>query len=56
MLKYTGFKIELFKDISIFDYVNDSIFGVYVLLLKIFQMIKMESLVLVIFAAYIHML
>ena len=27
MLKYTGVKIELFKDISIFDYVNDSIFG-----------------------------
>ena len=27
MLKYTGIKIELFKDISIFDYVNDSIFG-----------------------------
>ena len=27
MLKYTGFKIESFKDISIFDYVNDSIFG-----------------------------
>ena len=26
MLKYTGVKIELFKDISIFDYVNDSIF------------------------------
>ena len=27
MLKYTGVKIELFKDISIFDYVNPSIFG-----------------------------
>ena len=27
MLKYTRVKIELFKDISIFDYVNDSIFG-----------------------------
>ena len=27
MLKYTGVKIELFKDILIFDYVNDSIFG-----------------------------
>ena len=27
MLKYTGVKIELVKDISIFDYVNDSIFG-----------------------------
>ena len=27
MLKYTGVKIELFKDISIFDHVNDSIFG-----------------------------
>ena len=27
MLKYTGVKIELFKDISIFDYVNESIFG-----------------------------
>ena len=27
MLKYTSVKIELFKDISIFDYVNDSIFG-----------------------------
>ena len=27
MLKYTEVKIELFKDISIFDYVNSSIFG-----------------------------
>ena len=27
MSKYTGVKIELIKDISIFDYVNDSIFG-----------------------------
>ena len=27
MLKYTKVKIELFKDISIFDYVNDSILG-----------------------------
>ena len=27
MLKYTGVKIELIRDISIFDYVNDSIFG-----------------------------
>ena len=27
MLKYTGIKIELIKDISIFDYVNSSIFG-----------------------------
>ena len=27
MLKYTGVKIELFKDISIFDYVNTSILG-----------------------------
>ena len=27
MLKYTGVKIELFKDISIFDYVNLSILG-----------------------------
>ena len=27
MLKYTGIKIELIKDISIFDYVNDSILG-----------------------------
>ena len=27
MLEYTGVKIELFKDISIFDYVNDLIFG-----------------------------
>ena len=27
MLKYTGVKIEMFKDVSIFDYVNDSIFG-----------------------------
>ena len=27
MLKYTVVKIELIKDISIFDYVNDSIFG-----------------------------
>ena len=27
MLKYNGFKIELIRDISIFDYVNSSIFG-----------------------------
>ena len=27
MSKYTGVKIELIEDISIFDYVNDSIFG-----------------------------
>ena len=27
MLRYTGVKIELFKDILIFDYVNESIFG-----------------------------
>ena len=27
MLKYTGVRIELNKDILIFDYVNDSIFG-----------------------------
>ena len=27
MLKYTGVRIELFKDISIFDYVNSSILG-----------------------------
>ena len=27
MLKYTGFKIELIRDISIFDYVNSSILG-----------------------------
>ena len=27
MLKYTEVKIELIRDISIFDYVNDSIFG-----------------------------
>ena len=27
MLKYTGVRIELIKDILIFDYVNDSIFG-----------------------------
>ena len=27
MLKYTGVKIELIRDISIFDYVNDSILG-----------------------------
>ena len=27
MLKYTGVKIELIRDISIFDYVNDIIFG-----------------------------
>ena len=27
MLKYTGVKIELIRDISIFDYVNSSIFG-----------------------------
>ena len=27
MLKYTGVKIELIKDISIFDYVNSSILG-----------------------------
>ena len=27
MLKYTGVKIELFKDISIFDYVNSSLLG-----------------------------
>ena len=27
MLKYTGVKIELIKDISIFDYVNSSIVG-----------------------------
>ena len=27
MLKYTRVKIELFKDISIFNYVNDNIFG-----------------------------
>ena len=27
MLKYTGVKTELFKDISIFDYINDSTFG-----------------------------
>ena len=27
MLKYTGVKIELIRDISIFDYVNSSILG-----------------------------
>ena len=27
MLKYTGAKIELIRDISIFDYVNSSILG-----------------------------
>ena len=27
MLKYTKVKIELIRDISIFDYVNSSIFG-----------------------------
>ena len=27
MLKYTGVRVKLFKDISIFDYVNDSILG-----------------------------
>ena len=27
MLKYTGVRTELIKDILIFDYVNDSIFG-----------------------------
>ena len=27
MLKYTGVKIELFEDISIFDYVKSSILG-----------------------------
>ena len=27
MLKYTGVKIELFKDITMFDYTNDSIMG-----------------------------
>ena len=35
MLKYTGIKIELIKDISIFDYVNSSILGGFALLLKI---------------------
>ena len=27
MLKYTGIKIELFKDITMFDYTNKSILG-----------------------------
>ena len=27
MLKYTGIKIELIRDINIFDYVNSSILG-----------------------------
>ena len=49
MLKYTGIKIELIRDISIFDYVNSSIFLVeFVYLVKIFQMIKMVLFLVVI--------
>ena len=31
MLKYTGVKIQLFKDITMFDYTDKSIMGGYVL-------------------------
>ena len=54
MLKYTEVKIELIRDISIFDYVNSSILGEYVLLLKILQMIKMVLFHLVILLVYTH--
>ena len=56
MLKYTGVKIELIKDINIFDLVNSSILGEFVLHLKIFQMIKMMLFLVVILLVYIHIL
>ena len=43
ILKYTKVKIELFKDITMFDYVDSSVLGVYVLHLKTLQIMKMEN-------------
>ena len=55
MIKYTGIKIELIRDISIFDYVNSSIWVEFVLLVKILKTIKMVLFHLVILLVYIHM-
>ena len=56
MLKYTGVKIQLFKDITIFDYV-DALWVVYVLQLKILQMMIMIDQIfqVAIFVVCIHM-
>ena len=54
MLKYTEVKIELIRDISIFDYVNLSIWVEFVLLVKILQMIKTLLFHLAILLVYIH--
>ena len=56
MLKYTGVKIELIRDISIFDYVNDSILGGICIASKILQMIKMVLFLVVMFVHCIHIL
>ena len=58
MLKYTKVKIELFKDITMFDYVDSSMLGVYVLHLKIFQIMTIinQPYQVVMFVHYIHIL
>ena len=58
MLKYTGGKIQLFKDITMFDFINSSIMGVCVLQVKILLMIIMKNQLyqVVIFAVCILML
>ena len=55
MLKHTGVKIELIRDISIFDYVNSSISGGICIASSNIQMIKMELFHLAIFVVCIHM-
>ena len=56
MLKYAGVKIELIRDISIFEYVNSSILGGICIASQNIADIKMVLFHLVILLAYIHIL
>ena len=55
MLKYTGVKIKFIRDISIFDYVNDSIFGGICIASQNIENDKNVLFHLVILLVYIHM-
>ena len=55
MLKYTGVKIELIRDISIFDFVNSSILGGVCIASQNISNDKDGVISLVILLVYIHM-
>ena len=58
MLKYTKVNIALFKDITMFDFVDSSILGGLCIASQILQITMMENQLYhhVIFVVYIHML